>query len=67
MNYDILELVLSYVYNFRKLVMLSRVSKNWMILIRESNVVWENVYVNITARINQPFQLISIVFDLKTI
>ena len=45
MNYNILELILSTVNDFEKLVMLTRVCKSWMVIIRENQCIWKDVYV----------------------
>jgi hypothetical protein len=45
MNYNILETVLMYINNFNKFVILSRVSKEWLNIIRTNTFLWKNIAV----------------------
>jgi hypothetical protein len=47
MNYNIIELTLSYIINWEKLIKLSNVNKLWMEIIKTSKSVWKNVEVNL--------------------
>jgi hypothetical protein len=51
MDYNILELVLSYINNYYGLVRLTRVNMNWYKIIKESNIIWCNVIVKLDKHI----------------
>jgi hypothetical protein len=47
MNYNILELVLSYVCDFRKLIRLTCVDKSWLDIIKTNKIIWDDVEIDI--------------------
>jgi hypothetical protein len=51
MDYNVLELVLSYVNDYYGLVRLTCVNVSWYKIIKESNIIWEDVYVILEGHI----------------
>ena len=52
MNYNILELTLSYIGKWEKLIKLSNVNKLWREIIKTSKLVWKNAEVNLYTNEN---------------
>jgi hypothetical protein len=50
-NYDTLELILSLVHDFKKLVKMSRVNKTWLYMIRTEKVIWIDMRVSLEMQI----------------
>ena len=59
-NYDILELILSFVHDFKKLVKLTRVNKSWLYMIRNEKIIWIDMRVSLEMQIKDKYLLYPI-------